>query len=499
MLATRTALRQYEHYIDGTWSEPADGGYLPSFNPADGSELYTLARGTAADVDRAVGAARRALSSPAWRDISQTKRGTMLRRLGDLIVANADTLARSETLDNGKLLREMKGQFVNLVPELAYYFGGMADKIEGTTVPGPQRSLLNMTLREPVGVVGAITPWNSPMLLTMLKLAPALAAGNTIVIKPSEHTSASVLDFTSLVEEAGFPAGVVNVVTGLGDEVGAALVGHPGVDKVSFTGGSDTGRVVARTAIDRFARVTLELGGKSPQIVFPDANIDNASMGVIAGIFAAAGQTCVAGSRVFLHDDIYDDVLERVADRARSIRIGDPLVADTELGPLAITEQLEKVRRYVQIGKDEGATLLVGGDEPDMGNDGYYFRPTVFTDVTNDMRIAQEEIFGPIAGIQRFSDEDEVVRLANGTRYGLAAGVWTRDLARAHRVAGRLDSGVVWVNTYRSVSPTMPLGGVKQSGLGRENGFEVIREYTRVKSVWINTSDEPMADPFQMQ
>lgn len=495
-MATAT-LQRYKNYIAGEWVEPADGGYVESYNPATGEPWSEVARGTDSDVDRAVRSARRALRDPKWQELTQTSRGRMLRRLGDLITEHTEDLARAEVRDNGKLLREMRGQLA-VLPEYYYYFGGLADKIQGDVIPALRKEILNYTLREPVGVVGAITPWNSPLLLTTMKLAPALAAGNTIVIKPSEHTSASLLELMSLVEEAGFPPGVVNVVTGYGGEAGKALVEHPEVDKVAFTGGTETGRAVASAASQRFARVTLELGGKSPNIVFGDADPRSVAMSIIAGIFAAGGQTCVAGSRVFLHRAVYDEVLENLVDRTAKIKIGDPLQEETELGPLSMHSQLEKVRSYVDIGLSEGATLAYGGGTPLEPSAGWYFQPTIFTDVSNDMRLAQEEIFGPVAGVIPFEDEEEVVRLANDTQYGLAAGVWTRDLARAHRVASRIEAGTVWINTYRSMSPMSPLGGFKQSGIGKENGLEVMNEYTRTKSVWVNTSEEPVKDPFKM-
>ena len=489
---------RYEHHIGGQRVAPSDGQYFASTNPTTGKVLYSAARGNAADVSRAVEAARAAFEDPRWRDLSQTKRGHLLRRLGDLVGEHAEELARMETLDNGKLLREMRQQMVAL-PEYYYYYAGLADKIQGDVIPTSDRRVMNYTTREPLGVVGAITPWNSPLTLTTSKLAPALCVGNTIVVKPSEHTSATVLRLAELADEAGFPPGVVNVVTGLGAEAGQALVDHPKLAKISFTGSTQTGSRIAASTASRFIGSTLELGGKSPNIIFDDANIGNATMGVVAGIFAAAGQTCIAGSRVYAHKAIYDDLLQRVVTRARSIRIGDPLEDATELGPLAFPEQRDKVAGYVELGMQEGATVLTGGRASDGGLGGYFYEPTVLTDVDNSMRVVREEIFGPVAAVMPFNTDEEVARLANDTEYGLAAGIWTTNLSRAHRLAALLEAGTIWINTYRAMSPMSPRQGFKNSGVGVEHGIESIKEYTRLKSVWVNISDEPVADPFIMR
>ncbi|WP_019971028.1 aldehyde dehydrogenase [Mycobacterium sp. 141] len=490
--------RKLQHFIGGKSVEPASGEYFPSTNPATREVLYLAARGNATDIDAAVVSATEAFLDPRWRDLSQTKRGHLLRRLADLIGEHAEELARSESLDNGKLLREMRGQMATL-PEYYYYYAGLADKIEGAVVPTSDRRVLNYTMREPLGVVGAITPWNSPLTLTTSKLAPALCAGNTVVIKPSEYTSATVLKLAELVIEAGFPPGAVNVVTGFGAEAGQPLVDHPGLAKISFTGSTATGARIAASAASRFIGSTLELGGKSPNIIFDDANVANAAMGVVAGIFAAAGQTCIAGSRVFAQRAIYDELLQLVADRASSIRMGNPLDDDTEIGPLAFEDQRNKVASYVDLGRDEGARVLTGGRATDAGLGGFFYEPTVLVDVNNQMRVVREEIFGPVAAIMPFDTEDEVVQLANDTEYGLAAGVWTTNLARAHRMAGRLDAGTIWVNTYRAMSPMSPRQGFKSSGVGVEHGTETMKEYTRLKSVWINTNEGPVPDPFVMR
>ena len=483
------------HFINGESVAPSENNYLESTNPATLDVLYEFARGSEKDVERAVDAADDAFRNPAWAGLTQTQRGHLLRKLGDVIGENADELARLESLDNGKLLREMKGQLKG-VPEYLYYYGGLADKIQGSQIPANSLDIINFTQREPLGVVGAITPWNSPLTLTISKLAPALAAGNTLVIKPSEYTSRTIVRLAELAYEAGFPAGVVNVVTGLGGEAGAALVSNHKLAKISFTGSTATGSSIAAQTASRFIGSTIELGGKSPNIVFEDANVANAAVGVIAGIFAAAGQTCIAGSRVFAHRSVYDELVERVTERASTIIIGDPLEDETELGPLAFKSQLEKVESYVGIGVDEGATLRYGGKRPDVGLPGYFFEPTVLTETNNDMRVCQEEIFGPVAAIMPFDTEEEVLRLANDTEYGLAAGVWTSNLQRAMRMSQKLDAGTIWLNTYRAMSPMSPRQGFKNSGVGIEHGLESINEYTRLKSVWINTNEDPVADPF---
>lgn len=486
------------HFIDGEYREPSGGQYFESTNPATLEVLYEAARGNEEDVRIAVDAARRTFDSTAWQRTTPTQRGHLLRRLGDAVAANAEELARFESLDNGKLLREMRGQLKSL-PEYLYYYAGLADKVQGSQIPTNSPEVLNFTQREALGVVGAITPWNSPLTLTVSKLAPALAAGNTLVIKPSEYTSRTILRLAELTVEAGFPAGAVNAVAGFGGEAGAALVDNPRIAKISFTGSTKTGSAIAASAASRFIGCTLELGGKSPNIVFEDANVSNAAMGVVAGIFAAAGQTCIAGSRVFAHRSVYDELLERVSERASSIKIGDPLEDSTELGPLAFEDQLAKVRSYIDLGVSEGASVYSGGERPDVGLPGYFLQPTVLTEATNEMRVCREEIFGPVAAIMPFDTEDEVLHLANDTNYGLAAGVWTSNLQRAMRMAQRLEAGTIWLNTYRVMSPMSPRQGFKESGVGVEHGLESMNEYTRLKSIWINMDEGPVADPFVMR
>ena len=486
-------------FIDGAYRPAESGHRLESFDPSNGQAWYQAADGGAGDIDAAVRAATGALCDPAWRDLSQSDRGRLLYRLAELIASNAEALAEIETRDNGKLLREMRAQLTYL-PDYYRYFAGMADKIQGDVIPINKPETLNFTLREPLGVVGIIVPWNSPLYMMSCTLAPCLAVGNTVVVKPSEHTSASALAFARLVKDAGFPDGVVNIVTGHGHTAGDALTRHPGVAKIAFTGGTETGRKVAVNAGRRLVPCNLELGGKSPHVVFADADLERAVSGIVAGIFAAAGQTCIAGSRCFVESAVHDEVVDRLRARTERIRIGHPRDAATQIGPLALKAQLEKVARYVAFGQEDGARLVAGGKQPGRPelDGGWYFEPTVFADVTNDMRIARDEIFGPVAGVLRFSDEAELIAQANDTAYGLASGIWTKDIDRALRFARRIEAGTVWVNTYRSPSMMSPAGGFKESGYGKHNGFEAVREYSRLKSVIIDHSGAAQ-DPFVMR
>jgi acyl-CoA reductase-like NAD-dependent aldehyde dehydrogenase len=488
---------RYRNHIGGQLVAAAEERTFVSVNPTTGRTWGTFAESSAADVDRAVRAAHAAFDGP-WSKLSAAGRGRLLMAWGEKIAANAETVARLESTQNGKLLLEMRTQ-ARVVKDLLYYFGGLADKIEGRVIPLERQSALNYTLREPLGVIGVIVPWNSPTLLTLMSAAPALAAGNTIVIKPSEVTSASAFELARLAEEAGFPPGVINVVTGA-REAGEALVDHPMVAKIAFTGSEGAGRAIAARAGGRLASCTLELGGKSPNIVFADAPVEHAVAGVLAGIFAAAGQSCIAGSRAFVHESIYDEVADRLTTRARQIRLGDPLSDATQMGPVATSAQLQKDISMVERAVAEGAEVLCGARQakvPGLEN-GYFFEPTILHNLKPDNYIMQEEVFGPVLALSRFRDDEEVLAIANGTRFGLAAGVWTRDIRRAHGMAKRLRAGTVWINTYRAMGVNSPFGGYKNSGIGRVGGIEAMDQFLQTKSVWCELGDE-VQDPFVMK
>ena len=470
--------------IDGQWVGAAAGQTFTCVDPYTDESWGRIPEASPSEVDRAVRAARRAFDAGGWRQTLPAQRAALLRKLARLIEANAEALTYQQIRENGKLVSEMRPQ-LDVLASACYYFAGLAETLTGASLTSGFAGLTTYTVREPIGVVAAVTPWNSPLLLLGWKLFPALAAGNTVVVKPSEVTPASTLRLAALVEEAGFPAGVVNVVTGHGP-VGGALIEHHGVDRIAFTGSTATGRVIARAAAERHARVTLELGGKSPNIIFADANVSRAVDGIIAGVFAASGQTCVAGSRVLVESAVYEEVAELLVSRARKLAPGDPLDPGTRLGPLASRAQLTKVLAYFDIAREERLELLTGGRRLDRR--GFFVEPTVYGRVDNHCRVAREEIFGPVACLMRFSGEDEAVALANDTVYGLAAGVWTESLRRAHRVVPRLRAGTVWVNNYRLISHAVPFGGFKQSGLGRELGPEALHEYTEPKSVWIDAT-----------
>jgi acyl-CoA reductase-like NAD-dependent aldehyde dehydrogenase len=489
--------RTYDLYIDGRPEKPASGEYFDTDNPYTGEVWASIARGNAADVECAVAAATRAL--PVWNALKPADRGRLLLKLADLIDHDAEALAAAEVRDNGKLYTEMLPQ-VRLAADWYRYYAGLADKIEGSVIPTGKANMFTFTRHEPLGVVALITPWNSPLLLLSHKLATALAAGNAVIVKPSEFASASTLEFVELFALAGIPPGVVNVVTGFGGEAGAALVAHPNIAKVAFTGSEAGGRKINEAAAREFKHVALEMGGKSPNIVFDDADLDAAVVGAIAGIFAAGGQTCIAGSRLLLQRSIHDRFVDQLVEMAASARIGDPMQASTHVGPIATPPQYEKVLQYIDIARREGARCVLGGG-PYTGpgaRGGRFVAPTIFTGVHNQMRIAREEVFGPVLSVIAFDTEEEAFQIANDTPYGLAAGVWTSDIGRALRASERLQAGTVWINTYRIGGASTPFGGYKHSGIGREGGVEAIKEWVHTKTVWICTNPDTKF-PFVMR
>ncbi len=484
-------MRTYQLLIGGRFTDAVSGKTFDDLNPATAEVLARVAEADAEDVNRAVAAARAAFEEGPWARMPGGERGRILMRIADLLEREADAIARLETQDNGRPIRETSAQ-AGIIPRWYRYFAGWADKIEGETIPveGPY---LNYTLRVPMGVIGQITPWNHPLLIATKKVAPALAAGNTIVLKPSELAPLSVLEFGRICQEAGLPEGVLNIVPGFGPTAGQAICEHPGVDKIDLTGSTATGQAISRLAAQTLKRVSCELGGKAPNIVFEDADLEAAVNGALFAGFIAQGQTCIQGARLFLHAAIHDAFMERFLARASRIRVGDPLKPETQMGPQISRAQLEKIHRYVEIGQAEGAKLVLGGHYPEEPalRKGFFYTPTVFDGVRNAMRIAQEEIFGPVVVVLPFRDEAEAIREANATPFGLGAAVWTRDVRRAHRVAQAIRAGIVWINDYHRIDPASPWGGFKMSGSGRENGLEAIRHYTEVKSIWVSLDDRP--------
>jgi aldehyde dehydrogenase (NAD+) len=475
-------------FIGGEWSDAIGGARLETLHPANGEALTEVAEGAAQDIDVAVAAARRAFEDPKWRRMDAADRGALLWRMADIMERRSDALTRLEVLDNGKPIREAQIDVRQSIDALRYY-AGWTTKLQGDTLP-VRGNYLNYTLREPVGVVGAIIPWNFPLLMAVWKVAPALACGNTLVLKPAEQTPLSALELAAIAAEAGLPAGVLNVVTGFGETAGAALVAHANVDKIAFTGSTAVGRQIMQQAAGSLKKVSLELGGKSPNIVLADADLDAAARGAFSAIFYNTGQCCTAGSRLIVHESARDELLGKLVDRAGKMQPGDPLDPKTRLGPMISAAQMERVLGYIEKGRSEGAEVLVGGGRAlyDGEERGFWVQPTVFDSVSEDHCIAREEIFGPVLSVLTFTDEDEALAMANRSEYGLAAGVWTRDIKKAHRFARDLQAGTVWINTYHPGDAASPFGGYKQSGFGRELGPYSLDLYTQIKSVWVDLS-----------
>ncbi|WP_306147408.1 MULTISPECIES: aldehyde dehydrogenase [unclassified Roseibium] len=489
-------MQHYQLFIDGQRCEGSNGQILHTENPATGEPWASFACADTRDVNRAVGAARRALEDPAWRDLTQTQRGKLLFRLAELVEAHAEDLGRLETTDSGKLLAETLSQ-TQYVGDFYRYYAGLADKIEGSVLPIDKPDMHVFTKREPVGVVAAVVPWNAQMFLTATKLGPALAAGCTVVLKASEIAPIPMLEFASLIDKAGFPPGVVSVITGDAENCAIPLTRHPDVDRIAFTGGPETARHVVRNSAENFAVTSLELGGKSPVLVFDDADLDGAANGLIAGNFGASGQSCVAGSRALVQRTVFEALIDKITEKAAHISVGDPLEAATHVGPLCTNAQIEKIKVTLNKAIEQGAEIRLGGAP--LERSGNYMAPTLVACPNPDIETLKVEMFGPVMSLLPFDTEDEAIALANDTPYGLASGIFTRDVARAHRVSSSLRAGICWVNTYRAISPIAPFGGFNQSGYGREAGIEAVLDYTRTKTVWINTSGEPMANPFVMR
>ena len=491
-----TKIQNFKMFINGQWVDSESGKKIETLNPENNEVWATVPEANAKDVDQAVQAAQNAFEN-TWSKLHPRERAKYLRLIGEQLRANAEQLGKIETIDTGKLYKETKTQ-ANYIAEYYDYFAGLADKVEGTVVPIDKPDMQVTTTRIPIGVIAAIIPWNSQMLLTAVKLAPALAMGNTVVIKASELAPVTLLEFAKLIEKTGIPKGVVNVITGFGDPCGKALTTHQLVEKIAFTGGPETAKHIVKNSAENLSQVSLELGGKSPVVVFDDADQENALNGITAGIFGASGQSCIAGSRLYLQSKIYDEFLNKLIDKAEKIKLGGPLEKDTQMGPLNSFKQLENIEKNIKATIEQGGKIRCGGKRSSVSNKGYYFPATIVECKDHNLPVAENELFGPILSVMKFDKEEDVIQKMNDNKYGLSSGVYTSNFARGLRVSKAIRAGIVFINTYRLISPMAPFGGIKDSGYGKEAGIESIKEYTRIKTTWFNSSDKPMTDPFTM-
>ena len=489
-------IQDFKMFIDGEWVESSSNKKIETLNPENNEVWATVPEANEEDVNKAVIAAQKAFET-TWGNLHPAKRAKYLRAIADELRKNAEHLGKIETIDTGKLYRETRTQ-ANYIAEYYDYFAGLADKVEGTVVPIDKPDMQVTTVRIPIGVVAAIIPWNSQMLLTAVKLAPALAMGNTVVIKASELAPVTLLEFAKLIQNAGIPKGVVNVITGLGEPCGRALTTHNLVERIAFTGGPETAKHIIKNSAENLSQVSLELGGKSPVVVFDDADQENALNGITAGIFGASGQSCIAGSRLYLHAKIYDEFLDKLIKKAKRIKLGGPMNEETQMGPLNSFKQLENIEKNIKATVAQGGKIRCGGNRSDISDKGYYFPATIIECDNHNLPTAENELFGPILSVMKFSNEDEVINKMNDNKYGLSSGVYTSNFARGHRMSKAIRAGIVFINTYRLISPMAPFGGIKDSGYGKEAGIESIKDYTRIKTIWSNTSEKPMSDPFTM-
>ena len=490
-------LKEYKMYINGEWVDAENKKTFESLNPENNEPWAVVPEASAKDVDKAVRSAQKAFEGE-WPKLFPKERTKYLKAIANQLRENAELLGKIETIDTGKLFRETKNQ-ANYIAEYYDYFAGLADKVEGTVLPIDKPDMQVITTRIPIGVIAAIIPWNSQMLLTAVKLAPALAMGNTVVIKSSELAPATMFEFAKLIEKTGIPKGVVNVITGFGDPCGKALTSHALVERIAFTGGPDTARHIVKNSAENLSQVSLELGGKSPVAVFEDADQENALNGITAGIFGASGQSCIAGSRLYLQNKIYDNFLDKLIEQANKIKLGSPLDPNTQMGPLSNFKQLEIIEKKIKLTVEQGGKLRCGGKRHAFSNKGYYFPATIIECENHNLPTAEDELFGPVLSVMKFETEAEVINKMNDNQYGLSSGVYTKDIGKALRVSKAIRAGIVFVNTYRLISPSAPFGGLKDSGYGKEAGLESIKDYTRIKTTWFNTSEKPMADPFTMR